>query len=169
MNSARIIEWCLRWFVGLVFIYAALTKIMVPCRLALDIYQYHLAPGAIINIAAILLPSIELVFGLCLITGIAPRGAALGISLILVFFMVLLTINLVRGIDFECGCFGGTPENDLCHRITLKIQAVRPDMYGLTFVQTRTICDLIRDIIFLAASLGSFILMHKRLKVRRRI
>ncbi|MGB3977239.1 MAG: MauE/DoxX family redox-associated membrane protein [bacterium] len=167
MNSARILEWCLRWFVGLVFVYAALTKIMNPCRLALDIYQYHLAPGAIINIAAILLPSVELVFGLCLITGIAPRGAALGISLILVFFMILLTINLIRGIDFECGCFGGSPESDLCHRITLKIRAVWPQMFGLTFVQIRTICDLIRDILFLSASLGSFTLMHKRMKRRR--
>lgn len=167
MNSARILEWCLRWFAGLVFIYAAATKILVPCELAADIYQYRIAPGAVINIVAIILPSIELVLGACLITGIAPRGAALGITIILGFFLVLLTVNLFRGIDFECGCFGGDIDKDICHRFAVKIQENRPDMDRLTFVRIRTVCDIIRDLVFMTASWGSFILIRRRLKRTR--
>jgi len=165
MNSLRILEWILRWIAGLAFVYAATTKILVPCELAMDIYQYHLAPPTLINIGAILLPTVELILGFCLIVGIAPRGAALGISLILIVFIILLSINIVRGIDFECGCFGDI-ETDFCHHIALKIKANQPDMDQITFVRIRTFCDVLRDILLLVISWSSLILMNRRLKKR---
>ena len=162
MNKLRIIEWVFRWIAGGAFIYAATTKILVPCELAMDIYHYQMAPGVLINIGAIILPIVELVFGLALILGIAPRGAAMGISLTLTIFILLLSVNIVRGIDFECGCFGDI-DTDICHLIAQKIQAGYPEMDRITFVRIRTACDVSRDILLLIASWSSLILMNRRL------
>jgi len=157
----RVIEWLLRLIVGAVFIYAAISKILVPCELAMDMYLFQLAPGYFINIGAIILPYIELIFGGCLIIGIAPRGAAMGLSLILIFFIVLLSINMIRGIDFECGCFGDT-EHDFCNTIALKIKADHPDITQINFVRIRTACDVIRDLILLFFSVFAQILIQRR-------
>ncbi|MBN1295945.1 hypothetical protein JXA80_04135 [bacterium] len=159
----RLCEWCLRWIAGSAFIYAAAMKILVPCELAMDIYHYEIAPAALINIGAILLPYVELILGGCLIFGIAPRGAALGISLILGFFIIILSINMIRGVDFECGCFGKA-ETDLCNRIALEIQRQHPEMDRITFVRVRTGCDVIRDIILIACSTLALVMMQRRLR-----
>ena len=147
----RVLEWICRLIVGGVFIYAAVSKILVPCELAKDMYLYHIAPGSLINIGAIILPYVEIILGICLIAGIAPRGSALGLSLVLLFFIVLLSVNLIRGVDFECGCFGD-PETDICNVISLKYKDANPDIDRITFVRVRTACDIVRDIILLGFS-----------------
>jgi len=159
----RLFEWLFRWIAGGVFVYAASLKIMVPCELAMDIYQYQLAPGVLINIGAIILPYVEMILGICLIIGLAPRGAALGISVILVIFIIVLGINLVRGIDFECGCFGDT-QTDLCNTFAEWVQKDRPNMDPITFVRIRTACDIFRDILLLGCSVMAFILLDRRKK-----
>jgi len=159
----RILEWLFRLIVGGAFIYAAISKILVPCELAMDMYLFQIAPAYLLNIGAIILPYVELIFGTCLIIGIAPRGAAMGLSLILVLFIVLLSVNVIRGIDFECGCFGDT-EKDICNKIALKIKGDNPDMDRVTFVRIRTSCDIIRDIILLFCSIFAQILIHRRLE-----
>lgn len=164
----RVLEWLLRWIAGGAFIYAACAKILVPCELAMDIYHYDMAPGALINIGAIILPYVELVLGACLIAGIAPRGAALGITVILILFIIILTINMVRGIEFECGCFGSV-ETDPCQKVAQKFQAANPDMDRVTFVRIRTACDIVRDIILVACSIFAFLLIDRRKNAGSRI
>ena len=75
MNKLRILEWICRWIAGGAFIYAAAAKITVPCELAMDVYQYQMAPAMLINLVAIILPSVELVFGLALIIALAVRSS----------------------------------------------------------------------------------------------
>ena len=147
----RVLEWICRLIVGGVFIYAAASKILVPCELAKDMYLYHIAPGSLINIGAIILPYVEIILGICLIVGIVPRGSALGLSLVLLFFIVLLSINFVRGVDFECGCFGDT-KTDICNIISVKYQESHPDIDRITFVRIRTACGIFRNIILLGLS-----------------
>lgn len=163
MNRYRILEWICRWVAGGAFIYAALSKITVPCELAMDVYQYQMAPAMLINLVAIILPSVELIFGLALIMGIAPRGAAAGISIVLSIFIVLLTVNIIRGVDFECGCFGSA-ERDLCQKIASFFKAANPGMDRITFVRIRTACDVVRDIVLLAAAWISLKLLNRRLR-----
>ena len=98
-------ELCLRWFLGMLFIYASIHKIYTPAHFAKIIYGYYLFPDASINIIAIVLPFIELVAGLAMILGIYPRSAATVINGLLLCFIVLISINLIRGQQFDCGCF----------------------------------------------------------------
>jgi len=162
MNKLRILEWCCRIFVGLIFIWAGYQKFGVTCEFARDIYNYHMAPGTLINLAAIILPVLEMVLGACLIIGIAPRGAALGLSFILVFFVIVLGINYFRGVEFSCGCFG-TAEDDWCQILANNYKSDNPGITTAEFMKVRTGCDIIRDIIFLIPSLVAFILLRKRL------
>lgn len=105
------VEWILRIALGVIFIAAAYHKIRDPAAFALNIFHYHLAPGATINAAAILLPWLEAVTGVTLI--IAPRfryGSAWLILVMLVVFTAAIGISLARGLDITCGCFSANPD-----------------------------------------------------------
>jgi putative oxidoreductase len=99
------LELTARWILGLIFIYASLHKILSPADFAKIVYGYDLFPAVLINLIAIVLPFMEFIAGLALIFGIYPRSAALIINGLLLAYMVALSINLLRGHEFHCGCF----------------------------------------------------------------
>jgi uncharacterized membrane protein YphA (DoxX/SURF4 family) len=98
-----------RLVLGVTFIYASLDKIAHPDQFARIIYNYKILPDFLINVFAVTLPWVELIAGLFLILGIFTEGASLLISFLLVVFIVAISINLVRGVDLNCGCFSTDP------------------------------------------------------------
>ena len=98
-------ELAVRWFLGAIFVSASYYKIVAPAQFAKIIYGYYLFPGTFINIIAIVLPFLELFSGLALILGIYPRSAAVIVNAMLLGFIITLSINLIRGQQFDCGCF----------------------------------------------------------------
>ena len=98
------LELIARWFLGIIFIYASYHKIIAPDHFAKIIYGYYLFPDFFINLIAIILPFLELFSGLALLLGIYPRSAALIINGMLLVFIIALSINLIRGQEFDCGC-----------------------------------------------------------------
>jgi putative oxidoreductase len=96
---------CLRLLVGVVFIYASLYKILDPGAFAKSIWYYHLVPGDLINLIALVLPWIELLCGLCLILGLFYHGAVVWANVLTLTFIFALSTTIVRGIDIDCGCF----------------------------------------------------------------
>ena len=100
--AARLIRYAL----GGIFVWAGLAKIPDPAGFAETVAAYQLLPQGWALPVAYLLPWLELVCGLALITGLAARGAVVWISLQLVLFLVALGINLARGLEIDCGCFG---------------------------------------------------------------
>ena len=99
------IEIALRWILGVTFIYASYYKIMSPEDFAKVVYGYNFFPEVLIHLIAIILPFVELISGLSLLLGIYPRSAALIINGLLLAFIFILTINIIRGYEFDCGCF----------------------------------------------------------------
>ncbi len=61
----------------------------------------------VVHPAAILMPWIEIVTGLSLILGIWVFESAAMIVAMLLFFNALVGSAMYRGLDIECGCFGG--------------------------------------------------------------
>ncbi len=98
-------ELVVRWFLGIIFLYASYHKIVSPAHFAKIIYGYYLFPDVSINIIAIVLPFLELFSGLALILGIYPRSAAVIINGMLLGFIIALSINMIREQQFDCGCF----------------------------------------------------------------
>jgi len=99
------IELAARLILGVTFVYASYKKILAPAIFAKIIYGYDLFPAVLINLIAIIVPFLELVAGLALIIGFYPRSAALIVNLMLLVFITALSINLIRGHEFDCGCF----------------------------------------------------------------
>jgi len=92
--------------IGVVFLAASLAKLGDLGSFAAQIHNFRLLPIALENLAAMVLPWIELVAGLALVLGIRARGGAWVAAGLMVLFTVAVTLALVRGLDIECGCFG---------------------------------------------------------------
>jgi uncharacterized membrane protein YphA (DoxX/SURF4 family) len=99
------LEMLLRWIVGLAFVLASLHKIANPAAFAQIVYSYDLFPVFAINLIAIVMPFVEFTAGLALMVGIYPRAAAALVNLLLMTFALIIAYNLLRGHEFDCGCF----------------------------------------------------------------
>lgn len=104
-RQAGIIEWGLRLFLGCTFIFASWHKIVSPDQFATILYGYAVFPHQFINVIAIVMPFVELVCGITLVTGLLKRSGLLLINAMLVGFIFLISFNLIRGHEFDCGCF----------------------------------------------------------------
>jgi len=103
--SSLPVQMLCRIVLGGVFIYASIDKILHPHAFAKIIHNYRLVPDILVTFPAIVLPWLEMISGLFLVAGIFRRASALVLSALLSMFAVAITINLVRGITFDCGCF----------------------------------------------------------------
>lgn len=103
-------EWIgllLRLVVGGVWIAAAVVKLPDPAQSVAAVRAYQLLPSSIVPTVGQLLPAIELVVGLCLVFGLLTRGAAVISALLFIAFIIGIASVWARGINIDCGCFGG--------------------------------------------------------------
>jgi len=94
-----------RTVLAAVFLYACVHKILHPADFAKIIYGYKILPGWAVNPVAIVMPWFELATGLSLLLGVYPRAGAFLVSGMLLVFILAITFNLIRGLEFDCGCF----------------------------------------------------------------
>jgi uncharacterized membrane protein YphA (DoxX/SURF4 family) len=98
----------LRLGLGGLFVFAGAMKLRDPGRFALEISNYHLA-SALAPHLAIALPGIEVAAGLAVLLAPAAwrRSGALVVAALMLVFTAAVTSVLARGINVDCGCFGG--------------------------------------------------------------
>ena len=101
----QIIYRLVRVILGALFVIASWDKIIDPEAFAKIIENYKILPPQLVNPTAYILPWIEAVSGILLIFGVYVKGCALIFNSLMVVFIVLLTINQIRGLDVACGCF----------------------------------------------------------------
>ena len=104
--SNKYLQQTLKFVLGLVFIIAGIQKIIDPNAFADSIANYRVFPIFTINFFAITVPWIELVSGILLIFNKHVKENSLLLGSLLLIFIVLVFSALIRGLDFECGCFG---------------------------------------------------------------
>ena len=126
------IELAGRWILGVTFIYASYHKIISPADFANIVYGYDLFPEIFIHLIAIVIPFLELIAGLALVIGFYPRSAAIIINVLLLAFITVLTINLVRGHEFDCGCFSAAQSG---YTSSPKVTLVRDVIYFILGMQ----------------------------------
>ena len=94
---------------GGIFVYAAWVKLRDPWELyALAINSYEVLPLWAVEAVARSLPWLELAIGVGLIAGIWLRISATVTSLLLMVFFGLMVRAFAKGMQINCGCFGGT-------------------------------------------------------------
>jgi uncharacterized membrane protein YphA (DoxX/SURF4 family) len=96
---------------GVIFVAAALPKIVDPPSFAHMIYNYKLIPWVLVKPMALVMPWIELLCGLALILGIWKGTARTIIAALLLTFIIAISINLLRGNAIDCGCFDVSAAN----------------------------------------------------------
>jgi len=94
-----------RIFLGFLFIYASLEKILQPEEFAKQVGYYKALPIGLENLLAIVLPWTELIVGICLLAGLFVDGAALLSIIMMLVFILAISQAMLRGIDISCGCF----------------------------------------------------------------
>jgi putative oxidoreductase len=92
--------------IGLIFAAAALGKLGDMDSFAQQVHHFRLLPVATENLVAVFLPWVELMAALALILGVRARAGALLTTVMMTLFTVAVLQAVVRGLDFECGCFG---------------------------------------------------------------
>ena len=136
-------ELAARWVLGATFLFAAFHKIMAPESFAKAIYSYGLFPEISINLIAIILPFLELFSGLALIFGMYHRAAVVILCGLLMLFIVTLSINLIRGHQFDCGCFytsGPSSGSDIMNLLIRDILFLVAGAYLFVFKGHRRCC-----------------------------
>lgn len=98
-----------RLVIAYIFIYASIDKIINPAAFSDIIDNYNFTPVMFSNLIALFIPMLELVLGICMLTGWKLEGASLMSLLLMGFFIVLLSRTLILGIDTHCGCFSTVP------------------------------------------------------------
>lgn len=108
MNLRRLFSLVLRVGLGGLFILAGVLKLQDGAKFALEISNYQLVTFGT-SIMAALLPPVEIVAGAALI--VLPRvwrqAGSLLILLMVMMFSVAVSSAYFRGINIDCGCFGG--------------------------------------------------------------
>jgi len=115
-----------RWLLGLSFVYMGLNKALHPDLFLKLVRQYDLTSNSyLLNLIAAGLPWFEVFCGLLLLAGVAVRGAALMLLLMLMAFTPLvleraLTLAAANHlalclVKFDCGC--GTGEVFTCNKL----------------------------------------------------
>ncbi|MBC8256202.1 MAG: DoxX family membrane protein [Candidatus Marinimicrobia bacterium] len=94
-----------RIILGLVFIFASYHKILDPVSFSENIHNFHLTPATVENIAGLVLPWLELILGVFLIFGVFLEGSTSLTIGLYIFFIIILSQAVIRGIDVHCGCF----------------------------------------------------------------
>lgn len=94
-----------RIILGFIFLYASWDKVLEPAEFARAIANYQILPAGLAAPAAIFLPWLELICGICLVINRWTGGSALIITLLVAVFTAAIGYNIYRGMDIACGCF----------------------------------------------------------------
>ncbi len=100
------LAWLARLVLAGVFLVAAAPKLADPAAFATAIANFRVFPDNLVNLVATVVPALELTGALALLTP-WRRGGALLLGILLLAFTALLAASLARGLDLDCGCFGG--------------------------------------------------------------
>ena len=129
--------WLARLVLAGVFLAAAAPKIADPSAFAAALANYRVFPDVALHPIATVVPALELVAALAVLTGWRLRGGLWLLGGLLVAFTGLLAATLARGLDLDCGCFGRDAAVDPVGPLHLLRNTGLLVLVGLLLVVTR--------------------------------
>jgi uncharacterized membrane protein YphA (DoxX/SURF4 family) len=99
-----------RLLLGGVLVAAGALKLPDPAAAERAVRAYRLVPEVLVSPLAFGLPVVEIAVGLALLAGVFVRTAALASAALLVVFLAAVGSAWARGLQIDCGCFGGGGE-----------------------------------------------------------
>ncbi|HON76849.1 MAG TPA: MauE/DoxX family redox-associated membrane protein [Spirochaetota bacterium] len=102
--GSRIVS-VIRIVLGMLFLYSGIVKTFDPAAFGNIIDLYGIVPAVVVPYIAIVLPYVELLTGLFLITGFRIKAVSCIAMIMMAIFTAAIAVNVVRGRSFDCGCF----------------------------------------------------------------
>ena len=99
-----------RLLIGVVLVVAGAIKVPDPAAAMRAVRAYQLVPEALVGPVAFGLPVLEIAVGLALLAGVFVRAAAIASAVMLVVYIAAIVSAWARGLQIDCGCFGGGGE-----------------------------------------------------------
>lgn len=96
-----------RLILGGVLFAAGYLKIGTPDKSQMAVRAYEMLPISAANFLGLVLPPIEIVIGALLIVGALTRAMAALAGLTMFIFIIAIGQAWARGLNIDCGCFGG--------------------------------------------------------------
>ncbi|WP_283133536.1 MauE/DoxX family redox-associated membrane protein [Rhizohabitans arisaemae] len=90
-----------------VLIWAGAAKIGAPALSVQAVEAYELLPEKAAEIVGYVLPVSEIVLGVLLVVGLLTRITAVASGLLMALFVAGIASAWARGLNIDCGCFGG--------------------------------------------------------------
>ncbi len=95
-----------RWVLAALLIWAALPKIANLHEFQANMVAYQLPlPESLIRLASVVLPWLEFLCGMLLLTAAARRAALFWTMILFAVFVVATGQAWARGLEISCGCF----------------------------------------------------------------
>lgn len=100
--------YAVRIAIGCMFIYSSLPKIRHPYDFLFSVYSYELTGPKLGMFAAMTLPWLEVLVGICLVGDIFVSGALLVSAGMAAMFTFVLGSAIYHNLNITCGCFGAS-------------------------------------------------------------
>jgi len=94
------------WIMGTSLIFSSIPHLTNPYYFLGTIYSYRLIGPGVGQFVAIVLPWLQVVLGICLVTHLLHHSAHTLTMGVLVIFVAVQASALLRQLDISCGCFG---------------------------------------------------------------
>ncbi len=107
MAKQKIILFFTQILLGGLFLYSGVTKLQDLSKFAEVVKGYQLLPLGIVPFTAVYVGSLETLLGFAFLFKKTVKTGAICCALLLIFFQVALVTLVFRGIEMDCGCFGG--------------------------------------------------------------
>jgi uncharacterized membrane protein YphA (DoxX/SURF4 family) len=101
------------WLFGSTYVFAGLSKALHFNEFCSTIFTFHLVPESFITSIAVIIVTVEIVFGIGLFFQIKPHICARVLCVLTIFFTVVIILAMVENIQTDCGCFGGLIESEI--------------------------------------------------------
>lgn len=110
--STLVLRLACRLLPASLLLWAGLTKAFDPQGSILAVDAYDALPDGAVRLVAAVLPWVEVSVALLLILGLFVRFAGVATAFLGVLFIVALAQAKARGLQIDCGCFGGGGPGD---------------------------------------------------------
>jgi len=100
---------------GCLFIWSSLPKIRHPYNFLSSVYSYELVGPKLGMLTAMIIPWLELLLGIFLLTGIFVGGALLICAGLFTLFTFNFVFVLHRGLEIGCGCFSSSDQDTISY------------------------------------------------------
>jgi putative oxidoreductase len=119
---------------GITFLASAVPKLRHPKGFILAVLEYRVLPPGLSLFYARLLPPLEFLLALLLLTGTAVRSAAFILSVLLLSFIIAVAVNMARGRDLDCHCFSKASSRPIGWRLLLQDSCLLGTTLALTIL-----------------------------------